>query len=138
MFVRWKRKRRKDSSHWERPDPDTRAVRVYTPEFLLSAVVVESVRIDGKPRQRTIKYLGSIRECKLDPDNKSGIFHHGYFWRSVDANLAELELPESERVRIVAILEDTVPRPDPEARARAWQETEDRLASIVSMTGGSR
>ncbi len=106
MFVRWKRKRRRD---------DTSGfgnARTVTPQWLRSAVIVESIRVDGRPKQRILKYLGSIRECYLDPDNHASIYHWGYFWRSVDANLEQLELSDVDRVRIVAVLEDVVPRPD--------------------------
>ncbi len=138
MFVRWKRKRRKDSYHFE-PDPPgvkvTYRPRIADPQWLRSAVLVESVRVDGRPRQRTIKYLGSIRECHLDLERQSSIFHHGYFWRSADANLETLDISDLERARIVATLEDVVPRPDPEARVKALAEAEAQIATLKAGLG---
>jgi hypothetical protein len=139
MFVRWKRKRRKDTYHFE---PDPPGVKVYSrrriadPQWLRSAVLVESVRVDGRPRQRTIKYLGSIRECHLDLEGQYSIFHRGYFWRSADANLERLDLSDLERARIIAALEDVVPRPDPEERAQALKRAEERIAMLSASLRG--
>ncbi len=138
MFVRWKRKRRKDTYHVE-PDPPGVKVayrpRIADPQWLRSAVLVESVRVDGRPRQRTIKYLGSIRECHLDLEGQYSISHRGYFWRSADANLERLDLSDLERARIVAALGDVVPRPDPEESAQALERAEARLAMLTASLG---
>ncbi|MGI8405298.1 MAG: hypothetical protein ACR2OE_11150 [Thermomicrobiales bacterium] len=130
MFVRWKRTPRKDKHHWERPVPNEQMVRVIDPEWLRSAVLVECIRIDGKPRQRTVKYLGSIRERRLDLDDPYSISHRGYFWTSVDANLDSLGLVDSERARIVGAIEAVVPRPSTEAAPQAHHDLEERIARI--------
>ena len=39
-----------------------------------SAVVVESARIDGKPRQRHIAWLGSITESRMEVSTSAAIF----------------------------------------------------------------
>jgi hypothetical protein len=156
MFVRWKRKRRKDQrtgeyrftgEHREMdpaivkrfPEYQGKSFSIRKPitreEWLLTASLVESVRINGQPRQRTIRYLGSIRECHLDLEGQSSIFHRGYFWRSVDTNLASLDLSDLERARIVAGLEDVVPRPDPEEIAQAHKRAEDRIAVLTAGMG---
>ena len=54
MYVRWK-KRERSRRGWHTEPPQ-----------LLTAVLVESRRVDGKPRQRTVAYLGSIRSDYLD------------------------------------------------------------------------
>ena len=48
MYLRWKRRKCGDG------------------DLLLSAVLVKSLRINGKPRQRVVKHLGSIRQCVVD------------------------------------------------------------------------
>lgn len=113
MFVRWRRKQRKDR-HTGKYEPVSRSYNrpVYAPDYLRSASLVESVRVDGKPRQRTIGYLASIREWYLDPGNPHHNSHCSYFWRKADASIAALALSDEERVRIEAALEDVVPRPD--------------------------
>jgi len=156
MFVRWKRKQRKDrftgeyrftGEHREMdpaivkrfPEYQGKSFpvreRIIREEWLLTASLVESVRINGQPRQRTIRYLGSIRECHLDLEGQYSIFHRGYFWRSADANLERLDLSDLERAIIVAALEDVVPRPDPEERAQALERAEERIAMLSASLG---
>ncbi len=130
MFVRWKRSPRKDKHHWELPVSGGRFIKIVDPEWLRSAVLVECIRIDGKPRQRTIKYLGSIRERRLDLDDPYSISHRGYFWTSADANLDSLSLADNERARIVEAIEAIVPRPSREATIKAQQDLEERIARI--------
>jgi hypothetical protein len=65
MFVRWQTYQ----SQWR----DDR----------LRAVLVESVRIDGKPRQKHIAFLGSIQSDDLDKAAR-------YFWRNVTLTLKRL------------------------------------------------
>jgi hypothetical protein len=97
VFVRWKRRplrRRRESS-----PPD---------EHALSAVLVESHRVDGRPRQRVVRYLATIKEGQIaDPLSTDR------FWRDVDKGLAELELDDDQRRAFETRLEATVPRPDP-------------------------
>ena len=156
MFVRWKRKQRKGqptgerrfTGEWRDPDPwflerypdlDWKPYEVSYPiireEWLRSAVLVESVRINGQPRQRTIRYLGSIRECHLDLEGQYSIFHRGYFWQSADTNLESLDLSDLERARIIAALEDVVPRPDPEESAQAHERARERIAVLTAGMG---
>jgi len=156
MFVRWKRKQRKDrftgeyrftGEHREMdpaivkrfPEYQGKSFpvreRIIREEWLLTASLVESVRINGQPRQRTIRYLGSIRECHLDLEGQSSIFHRGYFWRSADTNLESLDLSVLEQARIVATLEDVVPRPDPEESAQAHERARERIAVLTAGMG---
>jgi len=156
MFVRWKRKQRKDRFTGEyrftgeHREMDPAIVKrfpeyqgksfpvreqIIREEWLLTASLVESVRINGQPRQRTIRYLGSIRECHLDLEGQSSIFHRGYFWRSADTNLESLDLSVLEQARIVATLEDVVPRPDPGEIVQAHKRAEERVAILMAGTG---
>lgn len=135
MFVRWKRARRKDSRHTEVVPGRSYNPPISKPEWLLSAVLVESVRIGGKPRQRIIAYLGSIRESRLDPACEYGIFHRGYFWRDATARLEALDIHESERARISAALAERVPPPDPEEHAQARADVEHREAQLRNRLG---
>jgi hypothetical protein len=54
MFLRWKRRRLK---RYRRG--------CQAGEEILSAVIVESRRVDGQPRQRVVRYIGSIRESDI-------------------------------------------------------------------------
>lgn len=93
MYVRWKRK------------PRSRRRRL-TGEYSLAAVLVESHRVDGRPRQRIIKHLGSI--------NERGIQHYYVkldFWQSVDARLTALALDANLRAQLEEQIVQRVPRP---------------------------
>ena len=70
MYVRWQSRARKR--------------RGGSP--LLTAVLVECRRIDGRPRQRTVAYLGSIREGGI----KSTLARHVKFWLGVTERLDQL------------------------------------------------
>lgn len=137
MFVRWRRKRRKDQRTGEYAPFGNHGGRVpvYAPDWLHSASLVESVRIDGKPRQRTIGYLGSIRERFLDPASPHHNAHCVYFWRKVDAALDALALPDADRVRVVASLEDVVPRPDLDQHRKDQEEARARVAFLAAELG---
>ncbi len=90
MYVRWQlrpRKRRGGSP-------------------LLVAVLVESRRVDGRPRQRTVRYLGGIIEKFIGKNAR----HHERFWRKVDARLDELALDPVTRANIEASVAARVPR----------------------------
>lgn len=70
------------------------------------AVLVETHRVDGKPRQKVIKYLGGIGEDAL-----SHVYLRKFFWDTVEKNLSGLELTTEEKNKIVTSLEKTVPKP---------------------------
>ena len=91
MYVRWQRKRRADSDGWG---------------ALLTATLVESRRINGKPRQRSIAYLGSIREGKIE----RVLSHHGFFWRKATTRLDQLDITRGQRDKIETALASRVRR----------------------------
>jgi len=65
MFVRWKQDKSQARDPYHRARKDNAAC--------LKAILVESVRIDGKPRQKHITFLGSIhRDLVNRHDTSSG------------------------------------------------------------------
>ncbi len=98
MFVRWQRRRR---VRWRKSSP------------LLTAVLVQSRRVDGNPRQRVVAYLGGIREAYVDERESE----HRAFWLSVDAHLDELGLDPETRAKVEASVEARVRRITPENQA---------------------
>ena len=70
-------------------------------------------RIDGKPRQMVIAYLGVIREAYVDERERE----HRTFWRGVDAHLDELGLDPEVRATVEASVESRVRRVTPENQA---------------------
>jgi len=136
MFVRWKRKRRKDAYHGKQQHVEglRYTVPVYEPETLITAVLVESYRNDaGQPRQRTVKYLASIRERMLQPDEQAGILHRGRFWVAVTAALDGLALDTAARHRVTATIARTVPHPDRDHLQAAQHQHEQEMARLTAM-----
>ena len=86
MYVSWQRRRR---------------VRRGKSSPLLTAVLVESRRVDGEPRQRVIAYLGGIREAYVDERERE----HRAFWRGVDDRLDALGLDPVTRAMVEASVE---------------------------------
>jgi hypothetical protein len=121
MFVRWQKR---TNQYCDRPgfacDADTH----------LAASLIESVRIDGKPRQRHVAYLAGISE--------KGVEHVGRrlrFWREVDERLHDLSnrLTAAERKRITAIVAARVPRPSEAEAVRCDREFAESIARIRSL-----
>ena len=56
MYIRWERRRHADYTKYGSPPPG----------HTLIARLVESRRVDGKPRQRHVAYLGGILSDRLD------------------------------------------------------------------------
>ena len=70
-----------------------------------AAILAESQRIDGKPTQRHIAYLGGITESAIElPAQRA------FFWKEVKQQLDELEVSKDDRARIEAAVEAKVPR----------------------------
>jgi hypothetical protein len=75
MYVRWQTYRSKALNLRLRECNDRR--------MRLRAVLVDSVRVDGKPRQKHVAYLGSIQLD--DPGMITGDSDHARFWRRMSA-----------------------------------------------------
>lgn len=116
MFIRWKNRQCKDRGEWHR--------RV---DLTLSAYLVKSVRVDGKPRQKVVAFLASTRQFQLDCPytqgeakayrNRSARYQ---FWKQVNARLGELVLTEEETQTVSAQLAQVVP-PLSEEELRAYE-----------------
>src|SRR5687768_11322284 len=100
MFVKWKR----------RPVGANRSYggSPYNEQHLI-AVLVRSERVDGKPRQKLVKYLGTIRDSYIEPGSITNEYVRArainakeWFWRRVSSVLAETEMTPSERERAEA------------------------------------
>jgi hypothetical protein len=71
------------------------------------AVLVESVRVDGKPRQRHIACLGSITDSRIEV-----VHQRRYFWDELCARLDRLgnQMSLDDRRRCEAAIALKVPR----------------------------
>ena len=109
MFVRWQLYRSQALNSYHRKHNDARA--------RLKAVLVESVRIEGKPRQNHIAFLGSTSINGSDRPR---------FWYEVMRSLDRLGnrmLPQ-ERQRIVAAISKRLGEPSPTRSEMAQFERE--------------
>jgi hypothetical protein len=126
MYIRWKRQRRRDVKRYDQ-GPGMRTEE----QWLLSAWLVEAQRVDGAPRQRTIAYLGSIREGRLTAAGPAS-----WFWSSVERKLDALNLSDHQRAALEARLTDKVPRPSDEAVAEWGAALDARINAVKVMAGG--
>ncbi len=112
MYVRWRRKQRSDR---KKLGP------------LLCAELVESRRVDGAPRQRTVAYLGGIREGCIE----SALGRHVKFWQDVTERLDQLGdgLTVEEREKIETALAKRVRRVTDAERAEL-----DKLLASLGLT----
>ena len=96
MFVRWQywhQRRRKTERYYSRAPASAHAV------------LVESVRIDGKPKQRHIAYLGSFH-------HEQDVHYRASWWQDVNAKLDALgnRITVEDRLSIEAALAKKVPK----------------------------
>ncbi len=108
MYVKWQRRPRKRTGG----------------SPLVMAVLVESHRVDGKPRQRVVAYLAGIRERFIGEREDE----HNKFWRSVDAHLDALGLDAETRAKIETSVARTVARVTTDNRV----EFEAAKASLIN------
>jgi hypothetical protein len=103
MFVRWKTQVRPYlTKAWDR---EAREYRERAPARRLSALLVESVRVNGKPRQKHIAYLGSITEAALGcPLSRQ------QFWHTTFDALDRLQLDAADRRKVEEAAMARVPK----------------------------
>lgn len=100
MFVRWKTTQTREEKWFNRGDG-----------LYYRAYLIESVRINGKPRQKQ-HYLAAIREGHLDKT-----YDRAIFWQNTWENLDPLHLSEEQQNAITSALEKRVPVPE-------WEEVD--------------
>jgi hypothetical protein len=99
MFVRWISRARRTG--WEGPDVHHRAI------------LIEAVRIDGKPRQRHIAYLIGFTESRART-------HRVNIWDEIAERLDKLgERITTDRKKIEAAVAMRLPRPTAAERRNA-------------------
>jgi hypothetical protein len=122
MFIRWQKYR--SVARWHSGEPPIKRVK---------AILVEAVRIDGKPRQRHVAFIESYEEGKLDQIGTRSIF-----WRRTRKRLDRLanRITPEDRIKIEAALALHVPPTTPaEDKAydqemdQDWQSLFDALAA---------
>ena len=121
MYVRWNRRKRTKTG-WRAKKGD-----------YISAVLVESIRVNGKPRQKIIKFLGSIGE-----DSLNRVFHRRDFWNTSEKNLSALDLSDETMDKIITRLKEVVPRPSEEEIEQEMGKSIRLLKEIHEKHGGGK
>lgn len=150
MYVRWKKRPYSDRQVYDKPPPKG---------YLLSAVLVESRRVNGKPRQRHIAYLGSVDVWLGDPlptwlknesvkmmslgagrDGKVHPLHADYFWQAATNMLGMLsgQIDPDTRAVIEAAISAVIPQLDPLAIKYLRQERKAHDDKILKEIAASR
>jgi hypothetical protein len=97
MYVRWKKRISHAKKSWIREDHGA----------TLSAELVESVRIDGKPRQKVIAFIHSIRDTEV-----SSLTSRYYFWYEVTKKMRHYPFytcTDEQKAKIITGLAKVVP-----------------------------
>ena len=99
MYVRWQSRKQRTVKWRQR---DTRG----KDDIYWSAILVENVRVKGKPTQQHVAYLGGITESAMTLDTPA---RRIYFWNDVKRQLAGLKLPAKTRAAIMHAITKRVP-----------------------------
>jgi hypothetical protein len=98
MYVRWQSRERNRPQYgpWQGPD------------IHWSAIIVENMRIDGKPRQLHVAYLAGFTESAINHEAQ-----RCYLWDHISERLDQLanQMTTATRERIEAAVANKVPRP---------------------------
>jgi len=107
MFIRWKKRPTQGYAGWY-------ARRYSKGDILLSAFLVQSVRIDGKPRQKQ-QFLASIHLSGatgnyggMDLSEWRSMHERAQFWGTIDRGLYQMKLDNSQIQYIRDKLAETV------------------------------
>ena len=98
MFIRWQKYR--SVALWHRGEPPIKRIK---------AVLVETVRIDGKPRQKRVAFIASYEAGTLDQ-----ISTRSTFWRQARQRLNQInsQITPHDRSKVEAALARRVPPDD--------------------------
>jgi hypothetical protein len=121
MFVRWQEYKSRAKSR------RLRAFRKKHGQHRLRAMLVETVRIDGKPHQRYLAYLGSVQADRRDRPR---------FWYDVTRKLDQCRLSREERNRIKSAIAKKIGGKVP--TKAALKKFERRRAKPARQRGRSR
>lgn len=124
MYLRWKTIRRRPrwcGNQGQDTVLTTRDGREYPVGkdgvTVYAAQIVESCRVDGKPRQRIVAHLGSIPEHLVD-DTITRVF----FWELLYRRLARAQLPKEQRQTVIDKLSERVKPPSTEEREKVMRD----------------
>jgi hypothetical protein len=114
MFVRWKKRISTDSMKQRKEvQIDGKWTRKWLTKeempYTLSAYLVQSKRVDSKPRQEVIAFLGSV--TREDIEKGEPVFR---LWRDIEEVFSKNQLDEATREMVYKALAEKTPRPSAE------------------------
>jgi len=121
MYIRWKTKARVGNLVMDEESPYYLKKK---PSTLYIAYLVESKRVNGKPRQKTT-YLGSIQDYYIEQPG-----HRKYFWQSAQKHIAPLNLNAEQISMIRTKLQERVPIPTKDQLENAAREHAQAMTKI--------
>ena len=122
MFVRWKRRKKAATKPGRNPRRRSDA------GDSLYCVLIESRRIEGKPRQKVVCYLGSVDEGHLDKT-----WLRVDFWDAIKPKLDGLDLTRKERQRIEDSIQQIVTRIPEEQETQFKKERRRYLLELETI-----
>jgi hypothetical protein len=114
MYIRWQSRKRQSREFGHGKPGDTH----------WRAILVENVRIDGKPTQRHIAYLAGFTESAVASPPQQR-----YLWERIEQQLARLHnrLSPEDRKRVVAMLVKKIGKPPTKAQRAALDRRRERF-----------
>ena len=110
MFVRWQSRKRGSPAFGAAARYRGRVVRAGTQKLDVhwAAILAEATRVNGKPKQEHVAYLGGITESAIEI-----LPQRCYFWEDVTERLDKLSdrITPEERLRIESAIAERVPLP---------------------------
>ncbi len=133
MFVRWKRRKRTYGRGGGGCRGEWEADRAGDS---IDVVLVESLRVGGRVRQRFVCHLAHVHENQMD-----WVGRRADFWEQIIPRLDALRLDLSERAKIEAQLDRVMPRLSPDEQAasdKATTELRGRAQVVASFIQSRR
>ncbi len=122
MYVIWRKRKRAHYAGWHSIG-----------DVRLTPIIVQSRRVNGKPKQEHIACLPSIIESHIS--NNGAV----WFWTAVEEQLARLtnRIPREDMEKIRAALDKVVPQPDPEYVKNYEDEWRAEIESMAAALGSN-
>jgi len=129
MFVCWKKRiSQAKEAKWSREYIDgkyhSRMKSEEEIDYTLSAYLMQSVRVNGKPRQKSIAFLISISRKDIEAGEISL-----QLWEHIVTTVIELALDEPTKEKVYAAIAEKTPRPPQASLEKAEQKAKELLAS---------
>lgn len=125
MFIRWQTRKRNHANYGN----------YWRSDVTWFAILVEAIRVDGKPRQKHVAYLGSFTESQLALPSQ-----RVWMWDGMTERLDRLDnrIAREDRKSIEAALAKRLgPRPTKRQREAAQRRSDRVMRELLEQFGGA-